>query len=144
MFSLTHRQYGFSLLEVLVALLVLSVGLMGLASLQTLGLRQGHAGYLRSQATVLAGDIAERLRANREGALAGNYDIAAGAEPPDGKGITAVDLAHWKALLAAALPSGDGEVRCESATSSCQVTVRWLDSRGGGDGKQSLALRTLL
>ncbi len=59
-----QRQYGFSLLEVLIALLVLSIGLLGLAGLQTLGLKFNMQSYQRTQAALLAYDIVDRMRAN--------------------------------------------------------------------------------
>lgn len=66
---------GFTLLEVLVALSILTVGLLGLAMLQTVGMRFNTNSYSRTQATYLAYDIAERMRANPQGFTAGNYDI---------------------------------------------------------------------
>ena len=67
-------ERGFSLIEVLVALLVLSVGLLGLAGLQTFSLRFNHQSYERTQATLLISDIAERIMANPTAAKAGGYD----------------------------------------------------------------------
>ena len=59
-----HHGRGFTLLEVLVAMLILSVGLLGMANLQILGLRSNQGAFLRSQATVLAEEMAERIQAN--------------------------------------------------------------------------------
>lgn len=60
-----HRHpRGFTLLEVLVALIILSVGLLGLANLQILGLRSSQGAFQRSQATILAEEMAERMQAN--------------------------------------------------------------------------------
>lgn len=67
---------GFSLIEVLVALLVLSIGLLGLAALQTTSLQYNTGSYSRTQATLLAYDIMDRMRANSTGFTAGNYDVA--------------------------------------------------------------------
>src|SRR5690606_3260878 len=64
-------QHGFSLIEVLVALLVLSVGLLGLAMLQIEGLKHNTDAYYRTQATVLAYDIIDRMRANSDAAKNG-------------------------------------------------------------------------
>jgi type IV pilus assembly protein PilV len=68
-----RRQGGFSLLEVLIAVLVLAIGLLGLAGLQSLSLKYNHSAYLRSQAVQLGYDMADRIRANLE----------ALPEPPD-------------------------------------------------------------
>lgn len=64
MFSQKNRETGFSLLEVLIAIVVTSIGLLGLAAMQATGLRNNHSAYHRSQATVLAYDIADRMRSN--------------------------------------------------------------------------------
>jgi type IV pilus assembly protein PilV len=74
--STRTRNTGFTLLEVLVALFVLAIGLLGLALLQTTGLRLTTNSYSRSQATYLAYDIIERMRANVAGLLAANYTVA--------------------------------------------------------------------
>lgn len=65
--SQKNDQQGFTLLEVLIALLVLSIGLLGLAALQTTGLRSNQMANMRTIATQLAYDIADRMRANEEG-----------------------------------------------------------------------------
>ena len=64
--SLAHRSRGFTLVEVLVALVVLSIGLLGVAALQLTSLRSNHSSAMRSQATFLAYDIIDRMRANRD------------------------------------------------------------------------------
>lgn len=64
---------GFSLIEILITLVVLSVGLLGLAALHAESLRSGRSAYLRTKAVSLASDMADRLRSNRPAALAGSY-----------------------------------------------------------------------
>ncbi|BCX88541.1 type IV pilus assembly protein PilV [Methylomarinovum tepidoasis] len=124
------QETGFTLLEILVAVLVLAIGLLGLAKLQTFGLHNSHSANLRTQATLLAYDITDRMRANRAAYLdaTGNY-----IDPPAGTTTkqcewngTAVenctptemaqfDLATWRNTLASNLPSGVGTV-CLDAT----------------------------
>ena len=60
-------QQGLTLLEILIALVVLSVGLLGIAGMQATGLRNNHAAYTKTQATALAMDMADRIRANPDG-----------------------------------------------------------------------------
>ena len=120
-------QIGFSLIEVLVALLVLSIGLLGLAALQAQGLRFNHDAYVRSQATNLAYDIVDRMRANR--ANAANYTAAdpdlAPCDPLDAS--IDMDLSCWYDSLAETLPGGDGLITANGAANYYDVTVRWLD-----------------
>lgn len=69
------RYAGFTLLEVLISVFILSVGLLGHASLQTLGIRENTNSYLRGQATVLVNDFVERVRSNAPAGQAGTYDL---------------------------------------------------------------------
>lgn len=69
-----HAQRGFSLFEVLVTVVVVSVGLLGLAGLQFAGLRASNNAQDATYAMQLAQDLADRIRANRVGALNGAYD----------------------------------------------------------------------
>ena len=75
--NMSHQK-GFGLIEVLVAVLVLAVGLLGLAGLQTQSLRFNNEAYFRTQATLLAMDMADRLRSNLETARAtpGSYTFS--------------------------------------------------------------------
>ena len=121
---------GATLIEVLVALLVLSIGLLGVAALLSTGMRNNYDAHLRSQATVLAHDIVDRMRANRTAALDGNYDTAltdkvtlSGDDP-----VSTTDLSEWKGLLATALPVGRGAV--SRSGSVVTVTIEWDDSGG--------------
>jgi len=59
-----RRTSGFTLIEVLIAVLVLGIGLLGVAGLQSVALSMNQGSYVRTQATVLARDIADRMRAN--------------------------------------------------------------------------------
>ena len=65
---------GFTLLEVMIAVFVLAVGLLGVAGMQMIGLRNNNSAALRTQAVFLAQDIADRMRANPTAVAAGAYD----------------------------------------------------------------------
>jgi type IV pilus assembly protein PilV len=71
--STPHRISGFTMIEVLITILVVSIGLLGLAGLQISGLRANMGSEARSKATILANDIAERMHANPLGVDASNY-----------------------------------------------------------------------
>lgn len=122
------RQQGFTLLEVLVAMLVLSIGLLGLAGLMASSLRNNQSAYYRSQATWLAYDVIDRMRTNRPNAAAYIVGIGgASAEP----GIAGIDITDWKAMIANTLPEGDGSVAVVAAGTARTVTVdiQWNDAR---------------
>lgn len=129
-----RHERGFSLIEVLVALVVLSVGLLGLAALQSTAAQFNASAYTRSQATILAYDIADRIRANRQAALAGNYTSAYPGVLPTCNGAVAgtvvqQDLAAWRRALACSLPNGNGAVAFDAATQVLTIRVRWDESR---------------
>jgi type IV pilus assembly protein PilV len=121
-------QRGTTLIETLVALLVLSIGLLGVAGLQLTSLQNNRGAHLRSQAQVMSYDIADRMRANRDAALKGGYTIGFGATAT-GTGVAVIDLTNWKAALAIALPSGDGQVET-IGTNMIRISVRWTDTLG--------------
>jgi len=72
--SLTKKQSGFTLIEILITLIIMSIGLLGMASLQMNSLRSNQGAYLRSQASMLSYDMADRMRANSVRAIAGDYN----------------------------------------------------------------------
>jgi type IV pilus assembly protein PilV len=134
-----HRgcQGGFSIVEVLVALLVLAIGLLGLAALQAQGLRFNHDAYVRTQATHLAYDIVDRMRVNRTNLAA--YTAGPPPMPFDCDptvSTVAMDLECWYDGLANALPGGSGFITSNAAANYYDVTVRWIDRTprdfGGG------------
>lgn len=129
-----QTQTGMTMVEVLVTVLVLAVGLLGLASLQAVALRNNISGYERSQATILAMDMLDKMRLNRTAARAGNYDVSFDEGPADFAGSGEIDLHlnEWLTSLAGTLPSGDGSIDCATNAPICVVTVRWNDARSGG------------
>lgn len=144
-----HRhiwQCGFTLVEVLVSLLVLSLGLLGLAALQSQSIKATHSAYLRTQATQYAYDILDRMRANREAARAEAYDLTlANAAPVCNATASLVDCdrAEWRADLAN-LPSGTGAIDYDPATELVTVLVQWNDERAGGPATATLTLQSQL
>jgi type IV pilus assembly protein PilV len=125
---------GLTLVEILVALLVLSIGLLGLAGLQTASLRFNTSAYFRTQATALAYSLADRMRANRQAALDGAYTFGFEADPPacgvpDGSGtVPQQEIAAWRNALACSLPQSTGSVAQNGNVFT--FTVRWDDSQG--------------
>lgn len=123
---------GFTLLEVLIAMVVLSIGLLGIAGLQGVGLRSSHGAYLSSQASLLAYDMADRIRANPQtlatynGFSTTTIDCAAPPATP----LAAADLAQWACAVEALLPNGSGTIVGSAAidgTISYTIALQWED-----------------
>lgn len=142
------NQSGFTLLEVLVAMLVLSIGLLGLAGLMASSMRNNLSASNRTQATWMAYDIIDRMRANRASAWAGSYTTGLGtpsvcSSAVPGGTIQAQDIAAWKNQIACALPAGDGSVTV--AGKKATIVIRWNDSRGTqGAANQTFSVETQL
>lgn len=137
-----RRHQGFSLIEVLIALVILSVGLLGIAAMVSVSLKSKDSSYMQTQATSLAQTIIDRMRANRAAADLGTYNIGFSGTATtvdcvgNGKNCSSTDIANfdladWKASLANTLPSGEGSVSTVAVAQMTQVTVsiRWNDQR---------------
>lgn len=151
------RPSGFAMLEVLISILVIAFGLLGLAGLQGFSIRNNHNAYLRSQATLFAYDIADRIRANRSGFDNGKYNLGAAADTaachpsgtPSGCStgeMAGYDLFTWGQTLRQ-LPSGQGVVciddavgegisaaapNCSGGTGLQYVVKIWFDENHNG------------
>ena len=149
-----ERQSGFTLIEVLVAVIVLSIGLVGVAGLQAVSLKNNQGAFMRSQASALAYDLADRMRANVPGANAGMYDPTAKAATAGCKSATGCttqqmaqnDLYEWDAAIATYLPEGEGfvcidstpddgtgigDAQCDGTGTLFAVKIWWDDNRDG-------------
>jgi type IV pilus assembly protein PilV len=120
-----RAQSGFTLTEILVTLVIISVGLLGVAGLHSMSLRNNFDALIRSHASALADEIADRMRTNRTRALAGDYNITIGATRT-GTTLADADLIAWKQRLTAQLPNGDGSVALAVAPSRLvTITIQW-------------------
>lgn len=135
-FSTTpNQQRGSGLLEVLISVLILGIGMLGIAAMQTIALRNSQSSMERSQAVVQTYSIMDAMRANRTQALAGNYNTAAAtcAAPAAAATLASKDMNQWITSLKATLGvAGDittcGSVSC-AADGQCLITVQWDDQR---------------
>lgn len=158
------HQTGVGLIEVLVALLILAIGLLGIAGLQTAAVQTNYLAYQYTMAARLAENLAENMRANRVGLLNNDYTLAFGAEPADPGSdcgaasadcspaeLAAWQLADWYGMLASpeeayensavslaeALPSARGSVTCAAPCTDRSlrvITVYWDAERTGVSG----------
>ena len=134
-------QRGFTLIEVLITLLIMSIGLLGLAGLQMTGLKLNDSAERRSQATILAYDILDRMRANRAAAEIGAYNISTSTTPAaascagsssdcNATAMKNYDLYEWREALAQRLPGGTGEIATSGATPpAVTIKVQWNDEK---------------
>ena len=149
-----QRQSGFTLIEVLVSVIVLSIGLVGVATLQAVSLKNNQSAFMRSQASALAYDLADRMRSNVLTADSNLYDpgtaatittckTAVGCTPQQ---LAQNDLAEWNAAIGTYLPMGEGFVcidstpddgtgatspECDGTGTQLSVKSWWDDDRDG-------------
>lgn len=130
----SHRlQAGMTLVEVLVTLVLISIGLLGVGALQLTTLRNNQESYVRSQAAMLAADILDRMRSNQTGFNAGNYDMASDASGFDQAGaastVAATDIAAWQASINRLLPGSDADAAGRIVRNGriVTITIRWRE-----------------
>ena len=131
-----YQQAGVSLLEVLIAVVVLSLGILGLVGLQMSALRNNQSSMERSMAVIESYSIVDAMRVDRDNAIDGAFDIALEDDPEEGT-FAGNELVKWRARLILLLgPAALGSVDCDGA--NCTVVVQWNDSRGtsGADQQQ--------
>jgi len=140
-FSLRRsKQSGFSMLEILVTLVIIATALLGTAGLQLYAMRMGKSGEFRTQAVLLASDIAERMEANRAGAIAGNYAVLATSAPsaasvdcaanPCGPAdLAAWDISQWERAVTGMLPQATWWIThtVTGDPSTYEIVINWVD-----------------
>lgn len=143
---LTQRrtQRGFSMIEVLVTMLIVTLALLGTAGLQAHSMRLNQAGQFRTQAVFLVADIAERIEANKPGAVAGAYitttssvpnllSTACSSGPCSAGELATYDISQWQTAVAATLPQSSWSIAQSVAgnPSTYTITVSWVDRQAG-------------
>jgi type IV pilus assembly protein PilV len=148
-----HRARGFTLIEAMLALAVLSVGLLGAAAM-LLGSLRSHAGALqRLSATHLLRDMADRIRANETGRAHYAADDGIDCLEPAGCGsaqLAAADRTHFRAAARALFRHDDFTANVEFAPATgpatpdrYTITLRWREARDGADDTDSVQLLVL-
>ena len=141
-------QRGSSLFEVMIAVLVLSTGMLGVAAMQSTSLRNSQSAFQRSQAILLTYSITDAMRANVVPARANAYNLSLPSTgctvPSAGSSLASTDLTAWVTAIQATMGgSACGGIVC--ASNVCEITVRWNDEGGsGGSAAQVLRTRSLL
>lgn len=144
------RNDGFTLVEILFAFLIVSIAMLGLAKMQSVGLRSNAGSQLRVQASMLANDLAERMRANKASAMNGAYvgtyaagscatapskmcaSIPSNRSPADctGDEMAGYDRYEWHCRLIDALPNGSAQVSLTGGAYS--ISVSWSNVGSSG------------
>ena len=161
------KQKGFSLIEVLIALVIFSFALVGIASLMSLSMRGNQNGYVRSQANILSVDIINRMQANLGGVWEGEYngliqsgntkcDLDTPCTPAE---LAALDKESWYDTLQQILPESTGQITCETPTlpagvlnsglwvayppfsGICIVSISWKEVNEQGVVDQNIEIR---
>ncbi len=137
---------GFTLLEALIAFVIISVGLLGMAGLQVASLKENQMAFFRTQASILAYDMADRIRANAVivDVNAAKYEIDYGDNATAANCVSSAcnsetmadyDLTEWTAALANMLPAGGGSIAVAAGPPVVYtITVYWDQNRTGASG----------
>ncbi|WP_022940065.1 type IV pilus modification protein PilV [Psychromonas hadalis] len=141
---ITKKHRGSTLLEVLVALLIVAIGFLGLASMQLISLKNLNNAQFRTLATAYAYDMAERMRTNRAAVSAGFYDAIDATETDPGcsscsvEQIAQLDAYQWNQLIgnsiiSGGLPTGTGKVESKGG-GVFEITVAWREQQQSSSG----------
>lgn len=150
MSSSPRRIRGMSLIEVMVSMLVLAVGLLGMAAMQSVALRGGQGSMESSQAIMQTTSIIEAIRANRPNAAGYNIAKTCAASGITGSTLAANDLRAWLTSMQSTIGSAAGDASvCGRVTNclvgapgGCEVTVFWDDTRAGGAAAREMTVVT--
>lgn len=146
-----RRVRGVSLIEVLVAILIVSLGLLALAGLLNVSSRVAKTSEYRATAAQLAADMVDRMRANRAGATAGNYSQApsalstakatqvscANVTSCTAEEIANQDKAEWNTLVFNALPGGTGYIDYTGTSGVGDLWIIWTDPNALNESSSS-------
>jgi len=149
-----EKTRGFTIVEVLIAMVILSIGVLGLGMLQLKSMQNTQGGYLRSQAAILAYDIVDSMRANIPAVTDGDYGIAFDQATPVAVNcyslmancstaqMASSDINRWRTVLGTYLPDGTGQVTTANLGTTTQVTVEitWFDPYTAASGPELLSL----
>ena len=139
----SRQMRGVSLIEVLVSVVILGVGLLGIAAMQSVALRSGQSSLESSQAVMQTMSITESMRANRLNAAAYNLGAMQCAAPAAGT-LAQNDVAAWITALKATIGTPGDASTCGQITGcplDCVITVQWDDTRAGGAATRQVVTR---
>jgi len=124
-----RHQHGIGLIEVLIAVLILAIGMLGIAALQAITLKNSGSSSSRTQAAIQIYSMLDIVRADRLNAGTYNTNIYTAG---DGTGTPGSMMGWLDGLKGAIGPDAKGKVVCDGSTLTCTVGVQWDDSRATG------------
>ncbi|MDO6461384.1 type IV pilus modification protein PilV [Granulosicoccaceae sp. 1_MG-2023] len=141
-------QSGVTFIEVLVAVVILSLGFLATSRMQILGMRYNQGAFFQSQASILAADIADRMRANLDAVDDGKFDnVSTDSLPTDPGCITDGcssseladnDIVQWGQSISNSLPDGLGEIQLDSGV--YEISVSWSEKISDTQETQSVKI----
>jgi type IV pilus assembly protein PilV len=138
----SRSMRGVGLIEVMIAVLIMGIGLLGIAAMQATTLRNSQSSVERSQAVVQTYTILDSMRANLDAARNNLYNIGLTCTVPAGGTLITNDQRFWLQTVQANLgTTACGQIEC--ASNACKITLQWDDSRGTGD-RTKLGTQTLV
>lgn len=135
---MTVKQQGFSLLEVLISVVILAIGMLGVAAMQSAAIRYNHSAELRSLSVVQINNMIDRMLSNSQGRMSGFYNHASGIpSKPNCTNCSSAqvaqrDIHEWNRANQNLLPSGQGSII--QNTNRFIITIRWDNHRSGATG----------
>ncbi len=148
---------GATLIEILVALLVLSMGVLGMAAMQIRALKGNHSSMQRTQAVIVSYYILDAMRVDKDSAKSLNYNTGSNGavigeycdpDAANGTSLAKVNVKHWIQTLKSTIGEASDTTTCGAiycdANGLCRVQVRWDDTRAGGLGVQLVETQTNL
>lgn len=128
---LSRAQIGVSLIEVMVALFIMAVGLLGAAAMQLNALKYTDSSRYRTQATFIAYDMLDRIRANADATVLPTYALSSLTASAACSGACKIDIDDFKSNIGSTLPDGaSGSITVEK--SLVRIMIAWPEGRAGG------------
>jgi len=131
-------QQGAGLLEILITLLLVTIGILGFASLQVSALKQSQSAMDRSLVVGQVYSMVDMMRADSQTQDYSVYNVALSASTPSGSSYQAQAVQVWRRNLSTQLNGARGQISC--VVRACQITVEWDDSRAALNESDTKAL----
>ena len=133
---------GSSLLEELIALVIISIGLLGMTSLQLTAMKDNQVALDHTQASNLACEILDLMRANPDLSMDDRYNMSFNTSSSTSTGVSYVDVNNWKSRIAQMLPDGDASITRNGKVFT--ITIQWNETHSGGVSNKQFVISSEL